>query len=161
MTWCSLPIRWSFDGFPIYGANGANGVEIMNCGSEDAHDTYCQDECGGYEGELPGVDDYTYRYYFTGKVSDLDSLPRTPGAGTRKKGGFDVCVTVESLRDQNGVGRTVSLSGRRQDLGRRGGETTCACPTMKRETSGTQGATQGLSLSLPAHAQVGPEAGLG
>ena len=31
-----------------------------------------------YEGELPGVDNYKYRYYITGKVGDLNTLPSTP-----------------------------------------------------------------------------------
>ena len=30
------------------------------------------------EGELPGVDNYKYRYYITGKVGDLNTLPSTP-----------------------------------------------------------------------------------
>ena len=47
-------------------------------GATGAHATYCQDECGGYEGELDGVDNYKYRYYVTGKVGDLDSLPSNP-----------------------------------------------------------------------------------
>ena len=74
----SPQIGWSFDGFPIYGPLGPGGVEIANCGVAGADATYCQDECGGYEGALAGVDDFTYRYYFTGKTSDLDSLPSDP-----------------------------------------------------------------------------------
>ena len=74
----SPQIGWSFDGFPIYGPNGPGGVEIRNCGVEGADETYCQDECGGFQGEIAGVDEYTYRYYFTGKTSDLDSLPSDP-----------------------------------------------------------------------------------
>lgn len=37
--------------------------ERQLCGQEDAHESYCLDLCSGYEGELSGVDDYTYRYY--------------------------------------------------------------------------------------------------
>jgi len=74
----SPQIGWSYDGFPIYGPLGPGGVEIMNCGVDGADATYCQDECGGYEGELSGVDTYTYRYYFTGKTSDLNALPSDP-----------------------------------------------------------------------------------
>ncbi|CAN0201227.1 unnamed protein product, partial [Discosporangium mesarthrocarpum] len=33
------------------------------CGETGADSTYCLDSCMGYEGELAGVDDYTYRYY--------------------------------------------------------------------------------------------------
>ena len=64
--------------FRADGPLGPGGVEIRNCGTSGAHSTYCQDECGGYEGELPGVDNYKYRYYITGKVGDLNTLPSTP-----------------------------------------------------------------------------------
>ena len=74
----SAQVGWAEDGFPIYGPLGPGGVEIRNCGTSGAHATYCQDECGGYEGELPGVDNYKYRYYITGKVGDLNTLPSTP-----------------------------------------------------------------------------------
>ena len=74
----SAQVGWAEDGFPIYGPLGPGGVEIRNCGTSGAHATYCQDECGGYEGELPGVDNYKYRYYITGKVGDLNSLPSNP-----------------------------------------------------------------------------------
>ena len=60
------------------GPLGPGGVEIRNCGASGAHPTYCQDDCGGYEGELPDVDNYKYRYYITGKVNDLNSLPSYP-----------------------------------------------------------------------------------
>ena len=71
-------IGWAQDGFPIYGPLGPDGVEIRNCGAPGAHATYCQDACGGYEGELPGIDAFKYRYYITGKVGDLESLPSNP-----------------------------------------------------------------------------------
>ena len=74
----SAQIGWAQDGFPIYGPLGPGGVEIRNCGASGAHATYCQDDCGGYEGELPDVDNYKYRYYITGKVNDLNSLPSYP-----------------------------------------------------------------------------------
>ena len=60
------------------GPLGPGGVEIRNCGASGADATYCQDACGGYEGELDGVDNYKYRYYITGKVGDLESLPSNP-----------------------------------------------------------------------------------
>ena len=74
----SPQIGWAQDGFPIYGPLGPGGVEIRNCGTAGADATYCQDECGGYEGELDGVDNYKYRYYVTGKVGDLNALPSNP-----------------------------------------------------------------------------------
>ena len=69
----SLISRFRADG-PL----GPGGVEIRNCGASGADATYCQDECGGYEGELDGVDNYKYRYYVTGKVGDLNALPSNP-----------------------------------------------------------------------------------
>ena len=74
----SPQIGWALDGFPIYGPRGAGGVEIRNCGASGADATFCQDECGGFEGELSGVDEFTYRYYLTGKVGDLNALPSNP-----------------------------------------------------------------------------------
>ena len=74
----SSQIGWAQDVFPIYGPLGPGGVEIRNCGSSGADEFYCQDACGGFEGELSGVDDYKYRYYITGKVGDLNSLPSFP-----------------------------------------------------------------------------------
>ena len=74
----SPQIGWAQDGFPIYGPYGPEGTLIQNCGSAGAHATYCQDECGGLEMELDGVDNYKYRYYITGEVGDLNSLPSNP-----------------------------------------------------------------------------------
>ena len=74
----SAQIGWAQDGFPIYGPLGPGGVQIQNCGTAGADATYCQDACGGYEGELDGVDNYKYRYYVTGKVGDLNALPSNP-----------------------------------------------------------------------------------
>ena len=64
--------------FRADGPLGPGGVEIRNCGASGADATYCQDACGGYEGELDGVDNYKYRYYVTGKVGDLNALPSNP-----------------------------------------------------------------------------------
>ncbi|CAM9268309.1 unnamed protein product [Ectocarpus sp. 12 AP-2014] len=48
-------LGWSYDGFPIYGQLGPDGVEMLLCGSDEAQDTYCLDSCGGYEGEPSDV----------------------------------------------------------------------------------------------------------
>ena len=70
--------RHSSPRFRADGPLGPGGVQIQNCGTAGADATYCQDECGGYEGELDGVDNYKYRYYVTGKVGDLNALPSNP-----------------------------------------------------------------------------------
>lgn len=44
------------------------GVEMKPCGSSGAHPVLCLDVCNGYAGRLPGYDQFTYRYYFSGDV---------------------------------------------------------------------------------------------
>ncbi|CAM9684213.1 unnamed protein product, partial [Scytosiphon promiscuus] len=58
-------LGWAFDGFPIYGQLGPGGVEMLMCNSTGADETFCLDECGGYEGNITGVDAFLYRYYMT------------------------------------------------------------------------------------------------
>lgn len=65
----SPQVGWSFDGFPIYGPLGPGGVKMV------AADL---DSCGGKEEEIPGLDDFRYRYYFTGDTSNLYALPGYP-----------------------------------------------------------------------------------
>jgi len=72
----SPQIGWAFDGFPIYGPHGNNG-NIMSNG-DSCIGPYCLDECSGKEEELPLVDDFKYRYYLTGTIGDLSSLPGSP-----------------------------------------------------------------------------------
>lgn len=74
----SPQIGWSLDGFPLYGPTGPTGVIMLTCGNTGADSTYCLDSCSGLEGELPGVDNFKYRYYVTGNVSDLTTLPSYP-----------------------------------------------------------------------------------
>lgn len=77
----SNQVGWSWDGFPIYGIYSVGGVQVQNCGTEGADATYCQDECGGIEFTDSSVDEYTYRYYFTGEQGDLGTLPMYPRPG--------------------------------------------------------------------------------
>jgi len=65
----SPQIGWSFDGFPMYGPKGPGGV--MRTAAE-------LDSCGGKEEEIPDLDGFKYRYYFTGDVSNLYALPGYP-----------------------------------------------------------------------------------
>jgi hypothetical protein len=71
-------VGWSLDGFPMYGPKGPTGVAMRHCDRDDADSTYCLDGCSGYEAELPGVDNFKYRYYITGVTSDLSTIPGTP-----------------------------------------------------------------------------------
>lgn len=73
----SPQVGWSLDGFPVYGNRGADGVEMKQVagGGSGAN---LLDECSGREEALPGVDEFLYRYYFTGTTSDLMSLPSSP-----------------------------------------------------------------------------------
>ena len=68
----SPQIGWSFDGFPIYGPLGPGGVKMQ---------ASALDECGGKQQELPDLDDFKYRYYFTGDTSNLYALPGYPMPG--------------------------------------------------------------------------------
>ena len=70
----SPQVGWALDGFPVYGPRGVGGAELT---SDDV------DECSGVEGELPDVDGFKYRYYFTGATSDLFSLPSSPKPAAR------------------------------------------------------------------------------
>jgi hypothetical protein len=65
----SPQIGWAFDGFPIYGPIGADGVQLTQ---DDL------DDCSGKEEEIPALDNFKYRYYMTGSTSDLTSLPGNP-----------------------------------------------------------------------------------
>jgi len=73
-------VGWAFDGFPVYGPYGPDGVEMYVCDHEDADDTYCLDECDGtsqYE-----IDGFLYHYHFQGPLGDLTSSPLDPLPGT-------------------------------------------------------------------------------
>ena len=42
-----------------------------------SHSTHAQ----GYEGEISGMDDFKYRYYTTGLMSDATTMPYTTSEG--------------------------------------------------------------------------------
>ena len=65
----SPQIGWAFDGFPIYGPLGPGGVKMAQSQL---------DSCGGKQQELPDLDRFKYRYYFTGDTSNLYALPGHP-----------------------------------------------------------------------------------
>jgi hypothetical protein len=73
----SVQLGWALDGFPIYGPTGIRGILMRRCGLEGAHPQICLDNCNGYSGRLPGVDEYIYRYYMTGNhtVTELNGNP--------------------------------------------------------------------------------------
>lgn len=58
----SPQIGWALDGFPIYGPFGPGGT-VMSHTEQGCSGTYCLDGCSGLEMELPGVDQFKYRYY--------------------------------------------------------------------------------------------------
>jgi len=72
----SPQIGWALDGFPIYGPYGSGGNLMSN--ADSCSGSYCLDECSGKEEELPSVDNFKYRYYMTGAIGDLSSLPGDP-----------------------------------------------------------------------------------
>ena len=77
----SPQLGWAYDGFPIYGPNGLGGVEMThppNGTTCSPQSTHCLDSCSGKRQEIPSLDKFKYRYYFTGPKSDLTSLPVNP-----------------------------------------------------------------------------------
>ena len=78
----SPQLGWFLDGFPVYGPFGPGGLAMSHT-SSGCTGTYCLDDCGGMEMEMSGLDDFKYRYYFTGPLSDLVvSLPVDPRPAT-------------------------------------------------------------------------------
>jgi len=66
----NLQLGWAMDGFPIYGPVGPRGVAMLPCGTASAHRQLCLDVCGGFYGQLPGYDNFTYRYYMAGPIGN-------------------------------------------------------------------------------------------
>ncbi|CAM9944195.1 unnamed protein product [Ectocarpus sp. 13 AM-2016] len=56
-------LDWSFDGLPVYGPHGTDGVMMLACGVDGADYTYCLDACSGMEAEMSDVDEFKHRYY--------------------------------------------------------------------------------------------------
>ena len=71
-------IGWALDGFPVYGPFGPHGTQMKVCGETGANASSCLDECNGLYGWMPELDDFVYRYYMTGPISDLETNPTTP-----------------------------------------------------------------------------------
>lgn len=88
----SRQIGWAFDGFPIYGPFGVGGV-AMTHSAQGCVGSFCLDSCSGLELFLPEVDDFAYRYYFTGSTSDLATLPGDP-----KPSSTDFPFTIDCIR---------------------------------------------------------------
>ncbi|CAM9090860.1 unnamed protein product, partial [Ectocarpus fasciculatus] len=77
MSGHSPQVGWALDGFPIYGPYGPGGV-MMTHSSQGCVGSVCLDECGGLKMSIPELDEFLYRYYMTGPLSDLESLPTNP-----------------------------------------------------------------------------------
>lgn len=93
-------IGWAPDGLPIYGPHSVNGVRVQNCGSDGAHETYCQDACGGIEFEDPSIDGFKYRYYMTGYLGDLVTIPYFPRPDTASMFPFTIdCLKGYTLAE--------------------------------------------------------------
>ena len=82
----SPQIGWSLDGFPVYGPFGHDGKTYghtsQGCVTDAANGDYCLDECSGLLLEDSTLDNFKYRYYFNGPLSDLVTLPTTPMPAT-------------------------------------------------------------------------------
>lgn len=71
----SPQLGWAMDGFPIYGPVGVKGILMRRCGTSSAHPTICLDQCLGFYGKLPEVDEYLYRYYMVGAALNVGQDP--------------------------------------------------------------------------------------
>jgi hypothetical protein len=78
----SPQVGWAPDGFPVYGPRTIGGGKIKLCSASNTDTTYCLDECSGLEKEIPGLDDFKYRYYIQGEDYLDGSHPTDPLAGT-------------------------------------------------------------------------------
>lgn len=57
--------------FPVF---SGDHFTTQRCNNTGANETYCLDECGGYEGELPGVDFFLYRYYMVKSIAIVQNV---------------------------------------------------------------------------------------
>jgi len=63
----SPQIGFLFDGFPVYGPRGPNGIMMKSCTESTADSVYCVDKCGGFADDGSIINDgYVYRYYIMG-----------------------------------------------------------------------------------------------
>ena len=64
----SPQIGWALDGFPIYGPKGIDGMTMVPCSGNSSAN--CLDECNGYLGSIPDIDNFKYRYYVNSEVGN-------------------------------------------------------------------------------------------
>ena len=99
----SPQVGWMYDGFPVYGPFGPDGVQMIKCGQTGAHEVYCLDACkcalpcpllissylgvlspdlcahlSGYYSDDESIDVFKYRYYMSGNATDQTSLRASP-----------------------------------------------------------------------------------
>ena len=87
-------IAWSLDGFPVYSAAlGPNNIVMLPCADPQANQNYCLDSCNGFRWTLPGVDEYTYRYYIVGEITQLE-CSKTINSDINCENSNDPCCTA-------------------------------------------------------------------
>merc|ERR1719506_1467751 len=97
----SPQIGWSLDGFPIYGPRGSLGQEMLPCRYKGFEDPApCLDSCGGFEGLLPLIDSFTYRYYLPGPLGNLKCSGKVGNTTCGGAAGGAPCCT-SSLPDRD------------------------------------------------------------
>lgn len=91
----SVQLGWARDGFPIYGPTSVRGIVMRPCGRPGAHSQLCLDACNGYQGRLPGVDEYLYRYYMSGNHTASGSLS-APTCSKSIRNGKGNCARLDT-----------------------------------------------------------------
>ncbi len=87
----SPQVAWALDGFPVYGPYGPRGILMKRCGTSGADPSICLDKCNGFYGLLPGIDNFLYRYYFTGPPNNRKCSNEVENIGACKKQNSKCC----------------------------------------------------------------------
>ncbi len=87
----SPQVAWALDGFPVYGPYGPRGILMRRCGTTNADPMICLDKCNGFYGLLPGIDEFLYRYYFTGPPNNRECSDDVTNSGLCKKQSGKCC----------------------------------------------------------------------
>lgn len=87
----SPQVAWALDGFPVYGPYGPRGILMMRCGTSGADSTICLDKCNGFYGSLSGIDNFLYRYYFTGPPNNRECSSDVENGGLCRRRNGKCC----------------------------------------------------------------------
>lgn len=92
-TTISPMIGYMYDGFPIYGPRGPDGVYMKRCSETSANSTFCLDQCGGYydASQKYWADGFTYRYFALGPYNGVTDQCSTDMWRAKTVGAYTSC----------------------------------------------------------------------